>query len=64
MHVDERNVQTVIDYFKQYLAMADRGYRSDLEQEAKIREQELRQQLAREKEEIERKARVLKSIKF
>lgn len=64
MYADERSVQAIVNYFKQYLEMADRGYCRDLEQEARSREQEARQQLVKEREEIERRARVLKNLKY
>lgn len=64
IYAEERNVQTIVDLFKQHLQIADRGYQRDLEEEARIRDYEQRQMLARERKEAERRAQVLKNIKI
>lgn len=64
VRADERNVQTVVDYFKKYLEMANRGYRTDLENEARHQEEEKRRKLAQELAEAEQRAKVLKNLKI
>lgn len=64
IYAEEQSVQEVVNLFKQHLAIADRGYQRDLEEEARSREHELRQQLASEKQEAERRLRVLKNVRF
>jgi serine/threonine protein kinase len=64
VYAEERDVQTIVDLFKNHLQIADRGYQRDLEEEATSRDYERRQQLIRERKEAERRAQVLKSIKI
>jgi len=64
IYAEEHNVQAVIDLFKEHLRIADRGYQRDLEEAARREEQELRRQLTSEKEEAERRSRILKNVRF
>lgn len=64
VHADERNARRVVECFKQYLEMANRGYQMDLQIEAKRQEEERRRKLAQELAMAEQKARILKDIKI
>lgn len=60
----ERDVQQIADSFKRFIEMATRGYKQDLKSQAKRMEMEQRATLAREVEEAEARARILKNIKL
>ncbi len=64
IRADEQSVEAILNHFKIYLEMADRGYLRDLENEARTKDYELRQKLATEKAAAEQRARVLKTIRF
>jgi len=60
----ENEVQQIIDYFKQWLPMANRKYEDMLRREKSEAEERRRKQLQNEIEEQERRQRVLKSIRL
>lgn len=60
----ENEIQIVIDYFKEWLPIANRVYEGMLQKEKADAEERLRRQLQSEIEEQERRQRVFKSIKI
>jgi hypothetical protein len=60
---DENHAQIVVNYFKQYLELANRGYQQDLVDRAQYKDKQLREQLAERQVEAERRARILRGIK-
>ena len=60
---NENVAQRLANYFEQYVQVANNGYATELRSQAAQKEKELRDQLVREVEEAERRARILKSIK-
>lgn len=60
---NDREAQQVVDYFKRYLEIANRGYQQDLIDRAQQKDRQLRELLVERQAEAERKARVLSSVK-
>ena len=60
----DHEVQPVIDHFKEWLPVATRLLKRNLEQAAQQREAERKEQLRREREAEEQRLRVLRSIKI
>ena len=60
----EHEVQVVIDHFKTWLPQATRTLRERLEQTARRRETEQREQLLRDRDEEVRRLRVLRDIRI
>jgi serine/threonine protein kinase len=60
----EHEVQSVIDHFKEWLPMATRTLKSMLEQAARKREADRKEQLRRERELEEQRLRVLRNIRI
>lgn len=60
----EHEVQMVVDNFKTWLPMATRTFKLELEQAAQKQEQVIKEQLRRDKEEEERRLRVMRNIKI
>lgn len=62
--VEEHQVQPAIDHFKEWLPMATRTLKYQLEQAAQRQEAERREQLRHEREAEEQRLRVLRNIKI
>ncbi len=60
----EHEVQSVIDYFKQWLPLASRSLKSMLEQAARTEEARRKEQLRLEREAEEQRLRVLRNIRI
>jgi hypothetical protein len=61
---EEREVQTLIDYFKSWLPIATETLKRVLEEEAQREENRRREQLCREREAEEQRLRVLSSVRL
>ncbi len=64
IHAQEHQVQPIVSHFQTYLTMATAGYQRDLQEQASRKQAEELERLKREQEVSERRARVLRSIKF
>jgi serine/threonine protein kinase len=62
--VEEGDVQEVVNYFKNYLELANRGYRAFIQNNLQRRERAQREHLEAEIAEEEKRQRVLKSLKI
>jgi eukaryotic-like serine/threonine-protein kinase len=64
IQTEEHQVQAIVSHFNTYLSQATSGYHRDLEEHAQRRQYEEREQLKREQELAERRARVLQNLKY
>lgn len=60
---DEQNAQQIVDFFKSYLEMATRSHQNRLDVKARQEEAQQRQQLQRELQAAETRARVVSNLK-
>lgn len=64
VQADEGSAQQILNFAKQYIEMATRGYQSDLDHQSKQEEFAYRQKLAKELAAAEQRARVLTKLKL
>ena len=64
IHAEEHQVQSIVNHFKTYLAMATSGYQRDLQEKAQRNEYQERERLRREQELAEKRARVMRDLEF
>ncbi|MBW8003166.1 MAG: serine/threonine protein kinase [Planctomycetes bacterium] len=61
---DESDVQTIIDYFKDWIPKATRVYENNLRREIAERQAKMKQTLLAEQAEREKRARILRNVKL
>ncbi|HVO44617.1 MAG TPA: hypothetical protein VMT34_18450, partial [Aggregatilineales bacterium] len=64
INADEQDVQRIVDYFKAWLPAVNQHYKEILEHEKRTAEEMQRQELKAQKDEYERRLRILRNTKL